>query len=468
MRIEQIYTGCIAEAAYYIESRGEAAIIDPLRESQPYLDLAAEDNAKIKYIFETHFHADFVSGHIDLARKTGAQIVFGPTAKPGYEVVVADDGQIFELGEIKIKVLHTPGHTMESACYLLYDKNGNEHAIFTGDTLFLGDVGRPDLAIKSDLTKEDLAGFMFESLRNKIMPLPDGLIVYPGHGAGSSCGKNMSKETVYTLGNQRKTNYALRTDMTKDEFVKEVLTGILPPPKYFPLNAMMNKNGYESYDEVISRGNQALSVEDFKALHNDGDYMILDCRHEMDYGRGHIPGSRFIGLDGNFAMWVGLLIEDLEQKIILVAPEGREIEALTRLSRVGYDNTRGFLQGGFKAWFEHGEPMETERQVSAEMYAEFHNEKDIITLDVRKPSEFDAEHVVDGMLFPVDYIFDNLNSLDIDKTYYLHCAGGYRSMSAISILKSHGYKNLININGGFDAIRNTDVKVTEYICPTTI
>ena len=468
MKIEQIYTGCIAEAAYYIESRGEAAIIDPLRESQPYLDLAAEDNAKIKYVFETHFHADFVSGHIDLAQKTGAEIVFGPTAKPNYEVLVAEDGQVFEVGEIKIKVLHTPGHTMESTCFLLFDKNGNEHAIFTGDTLFLGDVGRPDLAIKSNVTKEDLAGFMYESLRNKIMPLPDGLIVYPGHGAGSSCGKNMSKETIDTLGNQRKTNYALREDMNKEEFIKEVLDGIAPPPKYFPLNAMMNKNGYESYDEVITRGNQSLSVDEFKALYKEGDYMILDCRHEMEYGRGHVPGSRFIGLDGNFAMWVGLLIEDLEQKIILIAPEGREIEALTRLSRVGYDNTRGFLKGGFTAWFEHGEAMETERQVSAEMYAQFHKEKEIITLDVRKPSEYEAEHVVDAKLFPVDYIFDNLESLDKNKTYYLHCAGGYRSMSAISILKTHGYKNLVNINGGFDAIRNTDVAVTEYVCPTTL
>lgn len=468
MRIEQIYTGCIAEAAYYIESRGEAAIIDPLRETQPYLDLAATDNAKIKYVFETHFHADFVSGHIDLARKSGAEIVFGPTANPDYDVLIAEDGQVFEIGEVKIKVLHTPGHTMESTTYLLYDKNGNEHAIFTGDTLFLGDVGRPDLAIKSDLTKEDLAGFLFESLRTKIMPLPDGLIVYPGHGAGSSCGKNMSQETVDTLGNQRKTNYALRSDMTKDEFIEEVLNGMLPPPKYFPLNAMMNKNGYESYDEVMMRGNVALSVDETKELYEQGDYMILDCRHEMEYGKGHVPGSRFIGLDGNFAMWVGTLIEDLNQKIILIAPEGREIEALTRLSRVGYDNTRGFLEGGFKTWFENGEAIETERQISADMFAKFHRDKEIIALDVRKPSEYEAEHVVDATLFPVDYIFENLDSLDKDKTYYLHCAGGYRSMSAISILKTKGYKNLVNINGGFDDIRMTDVPVTEYVCPTTV
>jgi len=468
MRIEQIYTGCIAEAAYYIESNGEAAIIDPLRESQPYIDLAAEDHAKIKYVFETHFHADFVSGHIDLAKKTGAEIVYGPTATPEYDVIVAEDGQVFEIGEVKIKVLHTPGHTLESSTYLLYDKEGNEHAIFTGDTLFLGDVGRPDLAIKSDLTKEDLAGFMYESLRNKIMPLPDTLIVYPGHGAGSACGKNMSKETVDTLGNQRKTNYALRVDMSKEEFVNEVLSGILPPPRYFPLNAMMNKTGYESYDEVINRGNVALSVDEFKNLKQNEDYLVLDCRHETEYGKGHIPGSRFIGLDGNFAMWVGLLIQDLKQKIILIAPPGREVEALTRLSRVGYDNTLGFLDGGYNTWYNHGMAIDTERQVSAAMYAEFHRTRDIKTLDVRKPGEFEAEHVVDAVLFPVDYIFDNLNTLDKNETYYLHCAGGYRSMSAISILRENGYKNLVNINGGFDEIKLTDVPVTEYVCPSTL
>lgn len=468
MRVEQLYTGCLAEAAYYIESNGEAAIIDPLRESTPYLKLAKDDNAKIKYIFETHFHADFVSGHIDLARKTGGKIVYGPTATPNYDVIVAEDNQIFEIGNVKIIVLHTPGHTMESSTFLLIDENGNDHAIFSGDTLFLGDVGRPDLAIKSDVTKEDLAGLLFTSLRERIMPLSDSLIVYPGHGAGSSCGKNMSKETVDTLGNQKKTNYALREDMTKEEFVSEVLTGMLPPPQYFPLNAMMNKDGYESIDDVMHRGDRALNVTEVKELMQNDEYIVLDTRHEMDYGKGHIPGSWFIGLDGNFAMWVGIIIQDIKQKIILVAEEGREGEALTRLARVGYDNTRGYLEGGFSAWFEHGEPTETERQLSAKMFSKFHCENDIKTLDVRKPSEFDAERVSDAISFPLDYLFDHLDDLDKDETYYLHCAGGYRSMSTIAILKNQGFKNLVNINGGFDEIKLTDVPRTEYVCPSTL
>jgi len=468
MKVEQLYTGCIAEAAYYIESKGEAAIIDPLRESTPYLKLAEEDNATIKYIFETHFHADFVSGHIDLARKTGAQIVFGPTATPNYDALIAKDNQVFEIGDVKIKVLHTPGHTMESVTYLLIDEQGNEHAIFTGDTLLLGDVGRPDLAIKSDVTKEDLAGLLYTSLREKIMPLSDSLIVYPGHGAGSSCGKNMSSETVDTLGNQRKTNYALREDMTEEEFVDEVLTDILPPPSYFPLNAMMNKNGYENIDDVMHRGDRALSVDEFKEFMQDDEYIVLDTRHEKDYGKGHIPGSWFIGLDGNFAMWVGVIIKDIKQKILLVTEEGREEEALVRLARVGYDNTRGYLDGGFESWVEHGEVMETERQVSAPVFAKFHCENDINTLDVRKPSEFKAERVSDAIAFPLDYLFDHLDDLDKDKTYYLHCAGGYRSMSTIAILKNHGFKNLINVNGGFDEIKLTDVPRTEYVCPTTL
>lgn len=468
MKVEQLYTGCLAEAAYYIESNGEAAIIDPLRESAPYIHLADENKVKIKYVFETHFHADFVSGHIDLANKTGAQIVFGPTATPNYEVIIAKDEQIFEIGDVKIKVLHTPGHTLESTTYLLIDEQGNEHAIFTGDTLFLGDVGRPDLAIKSDLTKEDLAKMLFKSLRERIMPLPDSMIVYPGHGAGSSCGKNMSSETVDTLGNQKKTNYALRADMTSEEFVNEVLTDILPPPQYFPLNAMMNKNGYESFDDVIHRGDRALNVEEFKELMQNEEYIVLDTRHEEDYGRGHVPGSWFIGLDGNFAMWVGVIIRDIKQKILLITEEGREMEALTRLSRVGYDNARGFLEGGFEAWAEHGEVVETERQVSAEVYAKFHCEKDINTVDVRKPSEFEAERVSDAINFPLDFLFEHLNDLDKDKTYYFHCAGGYRSMSTISILKNQGFKNLVNINGGFDDIRLTNVPRTEYVCPSTL
>lgn len=468
MKVEQLYTGCLAEAAYYIESKGEAAIIDPLRESAPYLKLAEEAKVKIKYIFETHFHADFVSGHIDLARKTGAKIVFGPTANPNYDVIVAKDEQIFEIGDVKIKVLHTPGHTMESVTYLLIDEKGNDHAIFTGDTLFLGDVGRPDLAIKSDLTKEDLAAMLYTSLRERIMPLSDSLIVYPAHGAGSSCGKNMSSETVDTLGNQKRTNYALRPDMTKEEFVKEVLTDILPPPQYFPLNAMMNKNGYESFDDVMHRGDRALNVEEFKELMQNEEYIVLDTRHETDYGKGHIPGSWFIGLDGNFAMWVGVIIRDIKQKIILVTEKGREGEALLRLSRVGYDNARGYLEGGFEAWVNHGEASETERQISAQEFAKIHCEHRINTLDVRKPGEFEAERVSDAISFPLDFLFEHLNDLDKNETYYLHCAGGYRSMSTIAILKNHGFKNLVNVNGGFDAIKLTDVPKTEYVCPSTL
>ena len=468
MKVEQLYTGCLAEAAYYIESNGEAAIIDPLRESAPYLKMAEDAKVKIKYIFETHFHADFVSGHIDLARKTGAKIVFGPTANPNYDVIIAKDEQIFEIGNVKIKVLHTPGHTMESVTYLLIDEKGNDHAIFTGDTLFLGDVGRPDLAIKSDLTKEDLAAMLFTSLRERIMPLSDSLIVYPAHGAGSSCGKNMSSETVDTLGNQKRTNYALRPDMTKEEFVKEVLTDILPPPQYFPLNAMMNKNGYESFDDVMHRGDRALNVEEFKELMQNEEYIVLDTRHETDYGKGHIPGSWFIGLDGNFAMWVGVIIRDIKQKIILVTEKGREGEALLRLSRVGYDNARGYLEGGFEAWVNHGEASETERQISAQEFAKIHCEHRINTLDVRKPGEFEAERVSDAISFPLDFLFEHLNDLDKNETYYLHCAGGYRSMSTIAILKNHGFKNLVNVNGGFDAIKLTDVPKTEYVCPSTL
>ena len=464
MKVEQLYTGCLAEAAYYIESEGEAAIIDPLRESDPYLQMAEENGVKIKYIFETHFHADFVSGHIDLARKTGAQIIYGPTAAPNYDVLIAEDNQEFKIGKATIKVMHTPGHTMESSTYLLIDEEGKDHAIFTGDTLFLGDVGRPDLAIKSDLTKEDLAAMLFDSLRTRIMPLADDVIVYPGHGAGSSCGKNMSEETIDTLGNQKRTNYALRADMTKEEFVAEVLDGILPPPKYFPMNAMMNKNGYESIDVVMERGSRALSIDEFKEYMQDPDVIVLDTRHETDYGHGHVPGSSFIGLDGNFAMWVGTVIPDVKQKMILITEEGREEEALMRLARVGYDHAIGYLEGGYPAWKNNGEEIETEHQVSAEEYVRLYKDEDINTLDVRKPGEWEAEHVVGAENYPLDYVFDQLHQLDKDKTYYLHCVSGYRSMSIISLLKIKGFEKLVNINGGIEAIQTLDVPMTEYVC----
>ncbi len=468
MKIEQIYTECIAEAAYYIESNGEAAIIDPLRETAPYIERAAEDAAKIKYIFETHFHADFVSGHIDLARESGAEIVFGPTADPEYPVHIAQHEELFHIGKITIKVLHTPGHTMESATFLIYDEKDKEHAIFTGDTLFIGDVGRPDLAVKSNLSKEDLAGHLYDSLRDLIMPLPDDLLVYPGHGAGSSCGKNMSTETVDTLGNQKLTNYALRADMGKDEFIEELLHGMTPPPRYFPVNAQMNRIGYESHQSVIARSDHPLDIETFKTLMSQKDVLVLDCRHETEFGNGHIPGSRFIGLDGSFAMWVGTLIEDLEQKILLITPKGREVEALTRLSRVGFDQAIGYLEGGFETWIGNGEVVNMQEHITAKTYATINSKKSIKTIDCRKPSEYSAQHVVGSSLFPIEHIFDGHHDLDKKQTYYVHCAGGYRSMSAISILKAKGYDNLVNIDGGFDAIVETDTPVTSYVCPSTL
>ncbi|MEQ8323922.1 MAG: MBL fold metallo-hydrolase [Vicingaceae bacterium] len=464
MKIEQIYTSCIAEAAYYIESEGEAAIIDPLREFEPYVNKADEDGAKIKYIFETHFHADFVSGHLDLAKKTGASIVYGPTAQAGFDIVVAKDGQDFEIGKVKIRVLHTPGHTMESSTYLLIDEQGKEHAIFTGDTLFLGDVGRPDLAVKTDLTEKQLASYLFDSLREKIMPLPDEVIVYPGHGAGSSCGKNLSSETVDTLGNQKKTNYALRSDMTREEFIEELLDGILPAPQYFPKNAVMNKMGYESIEDVMHRGNLPLSAEEFESKMKDGA-LILDVRSKDEFRESHIPGAMFIGLDGNFAMWVGALIVDLKRPIILVCPEERHSEAVMRLARVGYDESHGYLNGGMKSWIESGRTAEkVESITSGELASNIKSGLKMNILDVRKIGEYDAEHVEDARHFPLDYINDNLEELDKDQKYYVHCKSGYRSMAAVSIMRSAGIKNIVDIQGGMDAILETDAPVTDFAC----
>lgn len=461
MRIEQLYTKCLAEAAYFIESEGEIAVIDPLREVQPYLDLAKEWNGTIKYIFETHFHADFVSGHVDLAKSTGAQIVYGPTAKTHFDAIIATDNQEFKVGKVTIKVLHTPGHTPESVTYLLLDENGKETAIFTGDTLFLGDVGRPDLAIKGDLTQEDLAGMLFDSLRNRIMTLPDAVTVYPGHGAGSSCGKNMSSETVGTLGEQKQTNYALRADMSREEFIQEVTDGILPPPQYFPKNAMMNKNGYASIEDVISKGNTALSVEEVKRLITDG-VLVLDVRTQDEYIKGAIPNSLFIGLNGTFAMWVGALIENINQPIILVVPEGKEEETVTRLARVGYDNCVGYLDGGMASWIAAGEPVETIESVTAESIA-----AEIETLpvvDVRKPGEYDAEHLEHAEHVPLDFMLEDLGNLNPNNPYYVHCAGGYRSVIAISLLKQKGFKNLIDIAGGFGAIKKAGIPTTDFVC----
>ena len=470
MKIEQIYTGCLAQGAYYIESEGEAAIIDPLRETAPYMAKAKNEDAKIKYIFETHFHADFVSGHVDLAHKTGAKIVFVPTAKTSYDIHEAVDGEIFELGKIKIKVLHTPGHTLESTTFLLIDENGKNYAIFSGDTLFIGDVGRPDLAIKSELTSEDLAGMLYDSLRNKIMPLADDVLVYPAHGAGSACGKNMSKETWDTLGNQRTANYALRADMSKDEFVKELTTGILPPPQYFAKNAMMNKKGYENIDEVMKTGNVALDVETFEAMANHEGALVLDTRKPQDFVKGFIPNSIFIGIDGGFAPWVGVLIIDLKQPIIIVADEGRAEEVVLRLSRVGYDNTLGYLEGGIEAWKAASKEIDTIESIPAEEMEQRISEKDeSIILDVRKPGEFSSEHIADAKSFPLDYINDEMSSVNKDQKYFVHCAGGYRSVIAASILKARGFHQLVDIQGGYKAIsENTQLERTDFVCPSTL
>lgn len=470
MKIEQIYTGCLAQGAYYIESDGEVAIIDPLRETQQYVDKANSENSKIKYIFETHFHADFVSGHVDLAKKTGAKIVFGPSAKTSYDAYIAKDNEIFKLGNITIKVLHTPGHTLESSTFLLIDENGKDHAIFSGDTLFLGDVGRPDLAIKSDLTKEDLAAMLYDSLRKKIMPLADNVIVYPAHGAGSACGKNLSKETVGVLGEQKKTNYALRNNMTKEEFVKEVLDGIPPPPQYFAKNAMMNKSGYDSFENVLKKGNIPLDVDEFEALANHEGALVLDVRHQDDFVKEHIPNSIFIGIEGAFAPWVGSLITDLKQPILLVTPEGKEKETVTRLSRVGYDNTLGYLKGGFASWKASGKDIDVLDSVSAENFVHKTNMHDLNILDVRKSGEHQSMYLnLKGVEnFPLDFINENLHIIDKNKTYFIHCAGGYRSVIAASILKARGFYNLVNIEGGFDELKKTGVQMSDFVCPTTI
>lgn len=468
MKIEQIYTGCLAQGAYYIESEGEAAIVDPLRESHPYIEKAGKEGAQIKYIFETHFHADFVSGHVDLASKTGATIVYGPGAKTEYDIHEAKDGELFKLGKIQVKVLHTPGHTLESATFLVIDEKGNEHAIFSGDTLFIGDVGRPDLAQKGSLTQDDLAGFLYDSLRDKIMTLSDDVIVYPAHGAGSACGKNMSKETTDLLGNQKKTNYALRADMTKEEFIKEVTEGLLPPPQYFAQNVAMNKSGAKGLDEILKKGVVAHDVETFEAMANHEGALVLDTRSPQDFAKGHIPNSIFIGIDGSFAPWVGALIPDLNQPIVLITDEGREEEVVTRLSRVGYDNTLGFLKGGIEAWKKAGKEMDSVTSIPAAQFANEFKHGNLEILDVRKPSEFEAEHIENAINFPLDFINENMHQIEEGKTYHVHCAGGYRSVIASSILKSRGFHKLVDIAGGFKAIGETDIPLTNYACPSTL
>ncbi|NMM49851.1 MBL fold metallo-hydrolase [Marinigracilibium pacificum] len=466
--IEQIYTGCLAQGAYYIESNGEAAVIDPLRDVDSYIKKAESRGAKIKYIFETHFHADFVSGHLDLAKKTGAPIIFGPNAKPSFDAIIAEDGQSFKVGDLEIKVLHTPGHTMESSCFLL-EENGTPKSVFTGDTLFIGDVGRPDLAQKvGELTMEDLAGYLFESLRNKIMTLPNDVIVYPGHGAGSACGKNMSKETVSTIGEQKESNYALRADMTKDEFIKEVTDGLTTPPAYFPMNVKMNKEGYENIDEVVNHGMKSLTPDEFEAVATASGALILDTRAPQDFAKGFIPNSINIGLDGQFAPWVGALIP-IDQEILIVAEVGREEEAVTRLARVGYDKALGHLKGGFESWKNSTHETDHIPSISAEEFAtKLKNNKDEVVVDVRRSSEYQSEHVVDAMNIELDYINEHMAEFPKDKHFFVHCKGGYRSMIASSILKSRGFENFTDVAGGFDAIAQQDVPKTDYVCPSTL
>ncbi|MBT8264818.1 MAG: MBL fold metallo-hydrolase [Muriicola sp.] len=470
MKIEQIYTGCLAHAAYYLESNGEAAIFDPLREVGPYIERATKDNATIKYVFETHFHADFVSGHLDLKKKTGATIVFGPTAKPDYDALVAEDNQVFNVGDYKVKVIHTPGHTMESTTYLLIDENGKEHGIITGDTLFIGDVGRPDLAqhVISELTEEKLAGHLFDSLRNRIMTLSDDLIVYPNHGAGSACGKMMSKETTDTLGHQKKVNYALRADMTKEEFIKELLTGLTAPPGYFPQNVLMNIKGYDSLDSVLERGEKPLSPDAFEVAANETSALMLDTREAPDFAKGHIPNSINIGLESNFAQWVGEMIPDVKQDILLITYPDKEEEAITRLSRVGYDYTIGFLEGGFPNWKKAKKEYDTVNRITPEQFEKAYNSESPLVFDVRKKSEYDSEHIIGAINVPLNEINAHLAQFPKDKPFVLHCQGGYRSMIAASILKQRGWDDFVDVVDGFDGIAETSVEKSDYICPTTL
>lgn len=469
MTVEQLYTKCLAEAAYYIESNGEAVIIDPLRETQPYIDRAKKDHATIKYVFLTHFHADFVSGHVDLAQQTGATIVFGPNAITEFDIHSGSDGEEFKVGSITLTLLHTPGHTMESSCYLLKDENGIESAVFTGDTLFIGDVGRPDLAVKSDLTTEDLAGHLYDSLRTKLMVLPDTVTVYPAHGAGSACGKNMSKETFDTLGNQKKVNYALQADLSREDFIKELTEGLTTPPQYFPKNVAMNKGINAQIGAIISKGAAALDAKTFAELREQEDILVIDARSPQDYVKGSIEGAWYFGITGGFAPWVGTLIEDLNQKIIFIAPEGREVEVVTRLARVGYDNSLGYLAGGMKAWEAAGYRVDVTQSISAVQFEKEMADGNVENpIDVRNIGEYQAQHIEGITHLPLSTVHDHVKYLDANKRYYIHCAGGYRSLIHASILKSNGIKNVVNIEGGFGAIKNTAIKTTHFVCPSEL
>ncbi|WP_310557482.1 MBL fold metallo-hydrolase [Flavobacterium sp.] len=469
MKIEQIYTGCLAQGAYYITSKDEAIIIDPLREIMPYRDRLKRDNVKLKYIFETHFHADFVSGHLDLSIQTGAKIVYGPNAATDFDFISASDGQLFDVGNIKVKAIHTPGHTMESTTFLLIDENGKDHAIFSGDTLFVGDVGRPDLAQKSaSMSQDELAGILFDSLRTKIMTLNDDVIVYPAHGAGSACGKNMSKETVSTIGEQKLKNYALRHNMSKEEFVVEVTDGLLPPPAYFGMNVAMNKKGLQSFETVLSKGMNPINVLDFENTINETEALILDTRNNGEFSKGHIPNSISIGISGDFAPWVGALIANVEQQIVIVTEIGKEEETITRLSRVGFDNVNGYLDGGFEAWQKAGFEIDTIHRITSEQFAKETNTKKDKIIDLRRDGEYEAEHVDEAYSKPLANINEWINQVNPDEHFYIYCAGGYRSMIAASILQTRGYRNFTEIEGGFNAISKTDVPKTNFICQSKL
>ena len=470
MEIKQIYTGCLAQGSYYIKCNGEAAIVDPLREVQQYIDMAEKDGVKIKYIFETHFHADFVSGHVTLAEMTGAEIIYGPTAKTRFEAIIATDGQKFKVGKLALEVLHTPGHTMESSCFLLYDKHGEQHSLFSGDTVFLGDVGRPDLAQKAvDMTQEDLAGMLFDSIREKIMPLNDNVIIYPGHGAGSACGKNMSKETVGSIHHEKATNYALRADMTRDEFIMEVLEGLVPPLAYFGFNVKMNKEGYTSIEEVIEKGGNMQSPEEFEKAAEETEAVILDVRHQRDFVKGFVPRSTFIGLSGGFAPWVGALLVDVKTPILLIVDEGQEKEAIIRLSRVGFDNVIGILDGGIDAWINAGKEIDSIETIDAVgLEQEMITDTEVTIFDVRKPGEFNSEHIQGAHHTALDVLHNHLEEFPSEGKFYIHCAGGYRSVIANSILKAHGIHNGIDVLGGYGAISKTEIPASKFVCPSTL
>jgi len=468
MKIEQIYTGCLAQGAYYISSNGEAAIVDPLRETAPYLARLQKDGVQLKYIFETHFHADFVSGHVDLAKATGAAIVYGPGAQADFRFIAAEDGAEFKVGDVIIKVLHTPGHTLESTTYLLRDETGKDHCIFSGDTLFLGDVGRPDLAQKAaHMTQEELAGLLYDSLVNKIIPLADDVIVYPAHGAGSACGKNMMKETVDTLGNQKKINYALNQP-DKASFVKAVTDGLLPPPAYFGYNVAMNKKGNAPFEAVLQQGTTGLTANQFEAAADVTGALIIDTRSNTEFYKGFIPQSINIGLDGDFAPWVGTLLADVDMPLLLVTDKGREAEAVTRLSRVGFDHITGYLEGGFDAWLAAGKQADVVNRISAAQLAEtFAPGKDKL-IDVRKESEYAAAHVEEAYNKPLAFINDWIKDIVPKEHFFLHCAGGYRSMIAASILQARGYRNFTEVAGGFSAISETSIPKTDFICQSKL